>query len=73
MNLVRLALLLVLLSCSGASAATHTAYALEEARCVNNERQIVNRTGHTLEEDQHDLALERARCDAALRALRGAP
>lgn len=53
----------------GASAATQGAYALEQARCLANERQIVDQQGTTLAEDQAALAAERARCDAALDAI----
>lgn len=53
----------------GASAATQGAYALEQARCIANEREIVDRAGTTLEQDQAALAAERARCDAALDAI----
>jgi hypothetical protein len=62
---------LVAACCSGcgASAATQGAYALEQARCLANERDIVDRQGTTLEEDQASLAAERARCDAALDAI----
>lgn len=62
---------LVAACCSGcgASAATQGAYALEQARCLANERQIVDQQGTTLEQDQAALAAERARCDAALDAI----
>jgi hypothetical protein len=70
------ALLLVLAlplvaGCGGASAAVRASYAAETARCVANERAIVDREGTTLEEDQDALAAERARCDAALAAIEG--
>jgi hypothetical protein len=67
------ALLFAGAACSGPSAAVRTSYGIEEAHCIANERALVSRTGHTLEEDQRDLALERARCDAALAAIGGAP
>ena len=43
-------------------------YGAEAALCAANERAIVDRTGTTEAEDLEALALERARCDAALRA-----
>ena len=61
----------VALSACGASAQTRTAYGVEEARCIANERAIVDRHGTTLAQDQADLATERARCDAALHAIEG--
>lgn len=67
------ALLLVLAlfaaSCGGASAATRTAYGVEAARCVANERAIVDRQGTTEAQDRADLRAERTRCDAALAAI----
>lgn len=66
--LILCALAAVLPGC-GASAATQGAYALEQARCIANEREIVDRQGSTLAEDQAALAAERARCDAALDAI----
>lgn len=69
--------LLVMCACAwlssgcGASAATRSTYALEQARCIANEREIVDREGTTLEQDQADMAAERARCDAALDAIEG--
>lgn len=53
----------------GASAATRSAYALEQARCIANERSIIDREGTTEEQDRADMASERARCDAALDAI----
>lgn len=53
----------------GASAATRSAYALEQARCIANEREIIARRGTTEEEDTAAMAAERARCDAALDAI----
>jgi hypothetical protein len=55
----------------GASAATREAYAAEVARCVAGERAIVDRSGTSEEEDREALALERARCNAALAAIGG--
>jgi hypothetical protein len=55
--------------CGGASAETRAAYSLEAARCVSHERAIVDRQGSTREQDEADLAAERARCGAALRAI----
>jgi len=57
------------IGCGGASAETRSSYAVEQARCVANEREIVNRRGTTAEEDDAALAAERARCDAALHAI----
>lgn len=48
---------------------TRTAYSIEIAHCAANERQIVDRPGTTREQDEHDLAVERARCDAATHAI----
>ncbi len=47
-----------------------TPYATETARCAANEEVIVQRTGTTAEQDELDMAAERARCDEALAALR---
>ncbi len=58
-----------LASCGGASTATRSAYAVEVTHCTSNERTIVDRAGTTAEQDQHDLLVERARCDAALHAI----
>lgn len=55
--------------CGGATAETRTSYAVEQARCLANERTIVDRAGSTLEEDREALELERTRCDAALRSI----
>jgi hypothetical protein len=63
---------LCLVSC-GASAELRARYAAETARCVANERAIVDRGGSTYERDAEDLRIERARCDAALAAIGGAP
>lgn len=67
-----LALLSMGVSC-GASEQLRVAYAAEVARCIANERAIVDREGTTREQDLADLAAERARCDAALEAVGGAP
>jgi hypothetical protein len=61
----------VAFACSGCGAASseqRSAYAIEQARCIANERAIVDRVS-TEEEDRRDLAAERARCDAALDAI----
>ena len=50
-----------------------SAYALETARCVANERAIVDREATTYAQDIADLATERLRCDAALAEIGGAP
>lgn len=58
-------------ACGGATAEVRTAYSVEVARCVANERAIVDRQGTTADQDRADLAAERARCDAALAAIGG--
>ncbi len=58
--------------CGGVSVEARTAYAVESARCVANERAIVDRVS-TEEEDRRDIAIERARCDAALAVAEGRP
>ncbi len=63
---------LCIASC-GASAELRARYAAEAARCVANERAIIDRSGSTYERDSEDLRIERARCDAALAAIGGAP
>lgn len=70
---MRSALILILLTGCGASAELRARYATEVARCTANERAIVDRVGTSFEEDQRDLLTERARCDAALAAIGGAP
>jgi hypothetical protein len=55
----------------GASTAVRMAYSQEVARCIANERAIVDREGTTREQDYDDLDAERARCDAALEAIEG--
>lgn len=62
-------LALVLAACGGVSAATRASYSAEVARCIAAERAIIERQGTTYEQDQRDLAVERARCDAALNAI----
>jgi hypothetical protein len=62
-------LLLVASGCGGATAEQRTAYAVEQARCLANERAIVDREGTSYELDRYDLEQERARCDAALRVI----
>lgn len=71
--LLTLAVTLLALSSAacGASDALRAAYAEEVARCTLNEREIVARQGTTEEEDAAALAMERARCDDALRAVEG--
>ncbi len=66
------AVALVLASC-GASAELRARYATEVARCTANERAIVEREGTSYEDDREALEVERARCDAALAAIGGAP
>ena len=70
---MRAILPLVLVLGCGASAELRARYATEVARCTANERAIVDRQGTTLEQDRADLEVERARCDAALAAIGGAP
>ena len=70
---MRSALILILLTGCGASAELRARYATEVARCTANERAIVDRQGTTYEQDRADLEVERARCDAALAAIGGAP
>ena len=55
--------------CGGASPEVRSAYAIEQARCLANERAIIDRAGTGYEEDRADLAAERARCDLALRSI----
>lgn len=57
----------------GASAEIRTRYATEVARCIANERAIVDRQGTSYEQDRDDLDVERARCNAALDSIGGAP
>jgi hypothetical protein len=57
------------LTACGASAELRGAYAIEQARCISNERQIIAREGSTREADREAMELERERCDAALRAI----
>lgn len=59
----------MVLGCGGATAEQRTSYAVEQARCLANERAIIDRAGTGYEEDRADLAAERARCDAALRSI----
>lgn len=61
--------LIFLVGCGGASAQVRTAYSIEIAHCAANEHEIVARQGTTRAQDEHDLAVERARCDAALHAI----
>ena len=57
----------------GASAEIRTRYATEVSRCIANERAIVDRQGTSYEQDRDDLDVERARCNAALESIGGAP
>ena len=57
----------------GASAELRARYSTEVARCIANERAIVDRPGTSFDEDQRDLLVERSRCDAALAAIGGVP
>jgi len=56
----------LLVGACGSSAQLRAQYASEVARCTQNERHIVARDDSTAEQDDADLAVERARCDAAL-------
>jgi hypothetical protein len=58
-----------LLDGCGASNEFRVEYALEQARCIANEREIIRRPDTTYEEDVEALELERLRCDAALNAI----
>lgn len=68
MVVVGFALLLAGATCN-ASKDTRRRYMEEVARCTANERMIVRREDSTFQEDEADLAAERARCDAALIAI----
>jgi hypothetical protein len=59
--------------CGGATGEVRTAYAVEQARCLANERAIIAREGTTREQDEADYAAEQARCDAELVRIGGAP
>lgn len=63
------ALLALVAGCGGASPALVSAYTLEQARCYQNERDIIDRQGTTEEQDYADMAAERERCAAALAAI----
>lgn len=57
---------LALSSCGPAlTTEQRTALAIETQLCISNERAIVDRVGSTREDDERDLAAERARCDEA--------
>lgn len=57
---------LALSSCGPAlTTEQRTALAIETQFCISNERAIVDRVGSTREDDERDLAAERARCDEA--------
>lgn len=62
---------LALQGCAGLSPEGRARYSLEMARCLANEREIVDRQGTTYEEDRTDLEAERARCNAALSDIEG--
>jgi hypothetical protein len=55
----------------GASAEIRTRYATEMARCIANERAIIDRQGTSYEQDREDLDVERVRCNAALQQIGG--
>ena len=64
-------ILLALIAGCGASAELRTRYATETARCIANERAIIDRQGTSYEQDREDLDVERARCNAALQQIGG--
>jgi hypothetical protein len=68
-----IALTAIILAGCGASAEIRTRYATEVSRCIANERAIVDRQGTSYEQDRDDLDVERARCNAALESIGGAP
>lgn len=55
---------------SGCVSAQTTAFAATTAACVAQERAIVERES-TREQDEHDLAIVRFICDAALARIEG--
>lgn len=69
---VGLGLILAGATCE-ASPALRARYTEEVARCIANERAIVDREDTTRAQDEDDLEAERARCDAALAEIGGAP
>lgn len=68
-----LLILSALVAGCGASAELRARYATETTRCIANERAIIDRQGTTYEQDREDLDVERARCNAALESIGGAP
>ena len=72
-TLALLSMFLALPACGGATGEVRTAYAVEQARCLANERAIIAREGTTREQDEADYAAEQARCDAELVRIGGAP
>lgn len=64
-----LGMALAIVACSGATAHTRSAYAVEVTRCIEAERRIVDRPGTTEAQDRADLRAERERCDSRLREL----
>lgn len=71
--LALLSTFLALPSCGGVSPEVRGAYAIEQARCLANEREIIARQGTTEAEDEAAYAAEQARCDAALQAIEHNP
>ena len=65
-------LAVLLASCGGASVETRTLYSLESARCVANERAIIDTEYESVESAQAAWEAERARCDAALHQIESA-
>ena len=68
-----IALTAIILAGCGASAEIRTRYATEVSHCIANERAIIDRQGTSYEQDREDLDAERARCNAALESIEGAP
>lgn len=66
MRLVLLIALGLVAACSGGIASRYEA---EVDRCIANERNILSREGTSREDDELELARERARCDSALQAI----
>jgi hypothetical protein len=53
----------------GASLEVRTDYALEQARCIRNQQEIVDRPGTTYDQDYEDMVAEVARCNRELRLI----
>ena len=68
---MKILILSALIAGCGASAELRTRYATEMARCIANERAIIDRQGTSYEQDREDLDVERVRCNAALQQIGG--